>query len=40
LYVIQDLEENDLTKAIGYTPNIKEYKKFLEDGIKKFTDKK
>lgn len=36
LYVIQDLEENDLTDAIGYTPKISDYKKFLEDGIKKF----
>lgn len=36
LYIIQDLEDNDLTKAIGYTPNIDEYKKFLEEGIKKF----
>lgn len=36
LYVIQDHNENDLTDAIGYTPNIAEYKKFLNDGIKKF----
>lgn len=36
LYIIQDHEENDLTEAIGYTPNIDEYKMFLENGIKKF----
>jgi thiol:disulfide interchange protein len=36
LYIIQDLDDNDLTKAIGYTPNIDEYRKFLEEGIKKF----
>jgi thiol:disulfide interchange protein len=40
LYIIQDLEENDLTEAIGYTPKINEYKKFLEDGIKKFKAQK
>jgi thiol:disulfide interchange protein len=39
LYVIQDLNDNDLTKPIGYTPNIDEYHKFLEDGIKKFNSK-
>lgn len=36
LYVIQDLEGNDLTEAIGYTPNIDEYRKFLEKGLSKF----
>lgn len=36
LYVIQDLDDNDLTEAIGYTPNINEYRKFLEKGIQKF----
>jgi len=36
LYVIQGHEENDLTEAIGYTPNIEEYKKFLSNGLKKF----
>jgi thiol:disulfide interchange protein DsbD len=36
LYVIQGQEENDLTEAIGYTPNIEEYKKFLSNGLKKF----
>jgi thiol:disulfide interchange protein len=36
LYIIQDLEGNDLTNAIGYTPEISAYKKFLMDGIAKF----
>jgi thiol:disulfide interchange protein DsbD len=36
LYILQDLEENDLTDAIGYTPNIDQYHKFLKDGIDKF----
>jgi len=40
LYIIQDLEGNDLTDAIGYTPNIDEYHKFLKDGIAKFPTKK
>jgi len=40
LYVIQDHQDNDLTEAIGYTPNIEEYRKFLDDGLKKFKDKK
>ncbi len=39
LYVIQDHEENDLTEAIGYTPNINEYHDFLMGGIKKFKAK-
>jgi len=36
LYIIQDTENNDLSPAIGYTPNIEEYKKFLRDGINQF----
>ena len=36
LYVVTDHEGNDLTQAIGYTPDIKSYKKFLEGGIKRF----
>ncbi len=36
LYVVTDHEGNDLTLAIGYTPDIKSYKKFLEGGIKRF----
>ncbi len=38
LYVIQGHDDNDLTDAIGYTPDIQTYKKFLEDGIKKFKE--
>lgn len=37
LYIVQDLEGNDLTEAIGYTPDIDQYKKFLNRGIRKFT---
>lgn len=33
LYIISDWEGNDLTEAIGYTPDIEQYKKFLEKGI-------
>jgi thiol:disulfide interchange protein DsbD len=40
LYIVQDLEGNDLTEAIGYTPNIDEYRSFLEKGLKAFSDKK
>jgi thiol:disulfide interchange protein DsbD len=36
LYVVTDHEGNDLTLAIGYTPDIDSYKKFLEGGIKRF----
>ncbi len=36
LYVIRDANGNDLTVPIGYTPNIKEYKRFLEKGIQQF----
>ncbi len=39
LYIIQDLEGNDLTDAIGYTPDIDTYQKFLQNGIKKFKKK-
>ena len=39
LYIIQDLEGNDLTDAIGYTPDIDAYQKFLQNGIKKFKKK-
>jgi thiol:disulfide interchange protein DsbD len=39
LYVVIDHEGNDLTKAIGYTPNIKRYKSFLLDGLRKFKRK-
>ena len=40
LYIVQDLEGNDLTEAIGYTPDVEEYRAFLEKGIKAFNDKK
>jgi len=36
LYIIQDLEGNDLTEAIGYTPDINTYKAFLQKGIADF----
>jgi thiol:disulfide interchange protein DsbD len=36
LYIVQDTEGNDLSPAIGYTPNIEEYKQFLTDGIDQF----
>jgi thiol:disulfide interchange protein len=39
LYIIQDLEENDLTDAIGYTPDINVYEEFLKKGIEKFKSK-
>ena len=40
LYVIQDHNDNDLTEAIGYSPDIGEYKKFLDGGINKFKEQK
>ena len=36
LYVIIDHEGNDLTEAIGYTPDIKSYKSFLTKGMQAF----
>ena len=36
LYIIQDHDGKDLTSAIGYTPNIASYKKFLKGGIDNF----
>jgi thiol:disulfide interchange protein DsbD len=36
LYVVIDHEGNDLTEAIGYTPDINSYKSFLMKGIKAF----
>ena len=39
LYIITDAEGNDLTDPIGYTPDIKEYKSFLETGIDRFNKK-
>ena len=36
LYVVIDHEGNDLTEAIGYTPDIQSYKSFLIKGIEEF----
>lgn len=36
LYVLIDHEWNDLTDPIGYTPDVKKYKAFLDKGINKF----
>lgn len=36
LYVVIDHEGNDLTEAIGYTPDIQSYKAFLTKGIQAF----
>jgi thiol:disulfide interchange protein DsbD len=36
LYVVQDHDGKDLTQAIGYTPDIDEYREFLELGISRF----
>ncbi|KGO87157.1 protein-disulfide reductase DsbD family protein [Flavobacterium suncheonense] len=35
-YVLMDLDENNLIKPVGYTPEISEYKTWLESGIAKF----
>jgi thiol:disulfide interchange protein DsbD len=34
-YVILDAEENRLAEPIGYTPDVEEYKMWLESGLKK-----
>ena len=36
LYIIQDLEGNDLNDPVGYTPDANEYLKWLESGINAF----
>jgi thiol:disulfide interchange protein len=36
LYVILDADGNDLSEPIGFTFDVKDYKKWLEDGISKF----
>jgi thiol:disulfide interchange protein DsbD len=36
LYVVVDSDGNDLTEAIGYTPDIKTYKDFLMKGMSAF----
>jgi len=35
-YAILDSDGKDLNSPVGYTPNVNEYKKWLEDGISKF----
>jgi len=35
-YVILETEGKDISKPVGYTPNVEEYKKWLELGILKF----
>jgi thiol:disulfide interchange protein DsbD len=40
LYVISDWKGNDLTEAIGYTPDIAEYRAFLQKGIAAYHKKK
>lgn len=39
LYIITDAEGKDLSNPIGYTPDIKEYKSFLEEGLKLYNKK-
>ena len=36
LYAIVDGDMNDLVQAVGYTPNISDFKQFLETGIENF----
>lgn len=35
-YIILDSDGKDLNSPVGYTPDVDEYKKWLEDGISKF----
>ena len=35
-YIILDSVGKDISKPVGYTPDVEEYKKWLEDGISKF----
>lgn len=35
-YVLMGHDEENLNKPVGYTPDVEEYKKWLEDGISKF----
>lgn len=37
-YVLLDAEEKNLSKAIGYTPNIETYQQWLKTGITKFKE--
>lgn len=36
LYIVTDVDGNDLTKPIGYTPDIDKYHSFLQQGLDKF----
>ncbi len=36
LYVIQNLEGEDISTAVGYTPDVKEYYEWLKEGIENF----
>jgi thiol:disulfide interchange protein DsbD len=36
LYIVTDVDGNDLTKPIGYTPDINKYHSFLQEGLDKF----
>ncbi|MBI2257755.1 MAG: thioredoxin family protein [Flavobacteriia bacterium] len=36
LYIVTDFEGNDLSEAIGYTPDIETYKNFLLEAVKSF----
>ena len=36
-YIILDSEGNDLNTPVGYTPNVDEYKNWLESGLSKFS---
>ena len=38
-YIILDDNGNDLTKQVGYTPDVEEYKAWLNEGILKFKNK-
>jgi thiol:disulfide interchange protein DsbD len=35
-YVVLDAEGKDISKPVGYTPNVEEYKSWLKEGISKF----
>jgi len=35
-YVVLDADGNDISKPVGYTPDVEEYKAWLEEGISKF----
>jgi thiol:disulfide interchange protein DsbD len=36
LYVIQNLEGEDISPAVGYTPDVEEYYDWLKKGIENF----